>query len=67
MIAEDYENAREGNDPLLPADMRRLIIDRPDDFERISDILVENPDIYSADRIVLMLENEAPSLSKGVL
>jgi hypothetical protein len=67
MIAEDYENGREGNDPLLPADMRKLIIDRPDDFERISDILVENPDIYSADRIVLMLENEAPSLSKGVL
>lgn len=67
MIGEDYENQREGNDPILPADMRKLIIDRPDDFERISDILVENPDIYSADRIVLMLKNDAPSLSKGVL
>lgn len=67
MISEDYERQREGNDPILPADIRKLIIDRPDDFERISDILVENPDIYSADRIILMLENEAPQLSKGVL
>lgn len=67
VIAEDYENSREGKDPILPPDLRKLIMDRPEDFERISDTLLEHPDINSADRILLILDHEAPSLSKGVL
>lgn len=66
VIAEKYEMEREGNDPILPADLRRLIIERPSDIDRINDILLESPEA-NAERISMMLDSDSPSIAEGVL
>lgn len=66
-IAEDYEMAREGNDPILPADLRRLIMDRPDDLDRINEIMMNNPGVRSGEQIAMMLDSDSPAIANGIL
>jgi hypothetical protein len=67
LVAEEYEDAREGNEPILPVSLQRLVAERPEDVERINDIILDNPGLGDADRIVLMLNTDAPSMRDGIL
>lgn len=66
-IAEDYEASREGNDPILPADLRQLVMDRPYDLDRINEIILENPGVRSGEQIAMMLDSDAPAVRDGIL
>lgn len=67
MIAEDYEMKREGNDPILPADLRKLVMDRPDDLDRINEIILNNPGVRNGEQIAMMLDSDAPAVRDGIL
>lgn len=67
VIAEDYEMKREGNDPILPADLRKLVMDRPDDLDRINEIILNNPGVRSGEQIAMMLDSDSPAIANGIL
>jgi hypothetical protein len=67
LLSDEYEEGRDGNDPILPVPLQRLVVERPEDLDRINDIILDNPGLGDADRIALMLEADAPSMRGGIL
>lgn len=67
VYSERYEF--EGSDqvlPILPEPLCSLVMRRPQDFDRINDIILDHG-VSDAEQIEMMFDSDAPSLKVGIL
>ena len=67
LYSEEYELTHgEGTKPVLSEALCRLVMDRPDEFDRINDIILDHG-VRDAEQIEMILDSDTQSLRGGIL